>query len=474
MTIITMREKLIRAAGGANLFEQMGMLENASMAEAKAVMAGSIRVGNAPISGIAPWSARLRTDHHGRLLRWIVFVVAAFLLWAGFFTLDKVTRGQGRVLPSVQNQVVQHLEGGIVQQLLVHEGERVRKGQVLMRLANITTGTEFATSQTDVIAKKITLARMEAEISGAGSFTVPEELAKAVPAIAAGEVALFNSRRAQRSQQAGIISQQARGRRAEVASLHARLGNLHKEESLMLQQLDKLERAYREEAISEREVLDKRQALASLRTRMADVEMQIPQSAAQISEAEARRGEVWTHDMEDTKTRAATLRLELAKADEQYSAAQDKTSREEIRAPMDGVVNKLYVQTVGGGVRSGEPIAEIVPVDRLVMVEAHVAPKDRGNIWPGLPAQIKISAYDSAIYGGLDGKVLDISPDVMQDPKGEPYYRVRLRADTASFGASKPVIPGMTAEVNIRSGSQTILDYILGPLIRIRDEALRE
>ena len=141
---------------------------------------------------------------------------------------------------------------------------------------------------------------------------------------------------------------------------------------------------------------------------------------------------------------------------------------------MDGVVNKLYVQTVGGVVRSGEPIAEIVPVDRLVMVEAHVAPKDRGNIWPGLPAQIKISAYDSAIYGGLDGKVLDISPDVMQDPKGEPYYRVRLRADTASFGASKPVIPGMTAEVNIRSGSQTILDYILGPLIRIRDEALRE
>ena len=401
-------------------------------------------------------------------------LVAAFMLWSMLAPLSSATTANGIVSPDTGRKTVQHLEGGIVQQLLVHEGERVRKGQVLMRLANITTGTEFATSQTDVIAKKITLARMEAEISGAGSFTVPEELAKAVPAIAAGEVALFNSRRAQRSQQAGIISQQARGRRAEVASLHARLGNLHKEESLMLQQLDKLERAYREEAISEREVLDKRQALASLRTRMADVEMQIPQSAAQISEAEARRGEVWTHDMEDTKTRAATLRLELAKADEQYSAAQDKTSREEIRAPMDGVVNKLYVQTVGGVVRSGEPIAEIVPVDRLVMVEAHVAPKDRGNIWPGLPAQIKISAYDSAIYGGLDGKVLDISPDVMQDPKGEAYYRVRLRADTASFGPSKPVIPGMTAEVNIRSGSQTILDYILGPLIRIRDEALRE
>lgn len=468
MTIASIREKLIRAAGGSALFENVGP------GEAQAVLAGGVQVANAPIQGVTPWSARLRTDAQGATLKWLAVVLGAFMLWAGFFTLDKVTRGNGRVLPSVQNQIVQHLEGGIVQQILVHEGQRVRKGQVLMRLANVTTGAEFATSQTDVIAKKITLARMDAEISGASSFVVPEELAKAVPDIAHGEEALFNSRRAQRSQQAGIISEQARGRRAEVASLYARSANLRTEERLMMQQLDKLERAFQQDAISEREVLDKRQALASLRTRMADVQMQIPQSSAQISEAEARRGEVWTRDMEDTKTKAAVLRLELAKADEQYSAARDKTNREEIRAPMDGVVNKLFVQTVGGVIRTGEPIAEIVPVDRLVMVEAHVAPRDRGNIWPGLPATIKISAYDSAVYGGLDGKVLDISPDVVQDPKGESYYRVRLRADTASFGAGKPVIPGMTAEVNIRSGSQTILDYILGPLIRIKDGALRE
>ena len=468
MNLHTIREKLIRAAGGGELFDNVGK------GKAQAVLAGGVRLGNAAIGGVAPWSARLRTDHHGRALTSMCAVLAVFFLWAGFFTLDKVTRGQGRVLPSVQNQVVQHLEGGIVEQILVSEGEHVHKGQVLMRLSNVTTGTEFATSQTDVTAKKITLARMEAQISRAGSFTVPEELAKAAPEIARSEIALFNSKRAQQAQQVDIISQQARGRRAEVAGLNARLANLHREEQLMLQQLDKLERAYHAEAISEREVLDKQQALASLRTRIADVQNQIPQSAAQISEAEARRGEVWTRDMEDTKTRAATLRLELAKADEQFSAARDKTEREEIRAPMDGVVNKLYVQTVGGVIRSGEPIAEIVPVDRLVMVEAHVVPRDRGNIWPGLPAKIKISAYDSAVYGGLDGKVLDISPDVVQDPKGETYYRVRLRADTAAFGPGKPVIPGMTAEVNIRSGSQPMLDYMLGPLIRIKDGALRE
>jgi len=315
---------------------------------------------------------------------------------------------------------------------------------------------------------------MDAEVSGTGQFTIPDELRKAAPEIAASEEALFYSTRNQRGQETGIIDEQARARRAEIGTLQSRLVNLRGEERLMVTQLDKLQRAYDAEAISEREVLDKRAMLLSLQTKIADVQNQIPESMAQLGETSARRGEVFTKSIQETKAKAAELRLELSKADENLGAYSDKESREEIRAPMDGVVNKLYVQTVGGVVRGGEPLVEIVPVDKVVMVEARVMPKDRGNIWPGLPATIKISAYDSAIYGGLDGKVLDVSPDVIQDAKGESYYRVRLRADTTKFGADKPVIPGMTAEVNIKSGRQSIMDYILGPLIRIRDSAMRE
>jgi adhesin transport system membrane fusion protein len=178
--------------------------------------------------------------------------------------------------------------------------------------------------------------------------------------------------------------------------------------------------------------------------------------------------------MEETKEQAAKLRLELAKANENLTAYTDKRSREEVRAPMDGVVNKLYFQTVGGVIRAGEPVAEIVPVDQTVIVEARVAPRDRGNVWPGLAASIKISAYDAAVYGGLDAKVVEVSPDVIQDPKGESYYRVRLKADATGFGRDKPVIAGMTADVAIKAGEQTILNYLLGPLIGIRDGALRE
>ncbi len=462
------RERIIRALGGGALFDDV------SAQEAGAALGGAMPVAHQPVGGLAPWSARIHADHHGRRLKWLAVATGVFLIWAGTCTLDKVTRGNGRVLPGVQNQVVQHQEGGIIQQILVQEGQRVKKGQVLMRVSNVTTGTEYALSQTDVVAKRITLARLEAEIAGSGSFVVPEALAKAAPEIARSEEMLFHSRLAQRSQASGIIGQQVRQHQAEVSSLRARLANLRTEEGLAQQQLDKLERAYAAEAISEREVLEKRQSLASLRTRIADVLNQIPQTAAQISEASARRGEVTTRDMQDVKEKASMLRLELAKADEHLEAAADKSSREEIRAPLDGVVNKLYMQTLGGVIKPGEPVAEIVPVDKVVTIEAHVAPKDRGNVWPGLPAKVKISAYDSAIYGGLDAKVVDVSPDVIQDQKGEAYYRVRLRADTASFGANKPVIPGMTAEANIVSGKQTVLDYILGPLIRIKDSALRE
>lgn len=468
MKLSHLRDRLICALGGASLFEGV------SGREAQAALAGKAGTKGAAIGTLAPWSARERTDGHGRLLKLLGLFTIVFLVWATFFSVDKVTRGAGRILPSVQNQVVQHLEGGIVKEILVREGQRVRKGQVLMRVENAYTGAEYQNARTDVVAKKITLARMDAEVSGAPDFVVPDELARQAPEIAASEVSLFRSRRAQRGQETGIIDEQSRAHRAEIGSLNARLSNLRTEERLMLDQLGKLERAYSEEAISEREVLDKRAALLSLRTRIADVQNQIPQSSAQLSESAARRTEIGTRDMQDTKEKATQLRLELAKADEQFGAARDKATREEVRAPMDGIVNKLYVQTEGGVIRGGEPLAEIVPVDKVVMVEARITPRDRGNIWPGLPATIKISAYDSSIYGGLEGSLIDVSPDVVQDQKGDIYYRIRLRADTSKFGKDKPVIPGMTAEVAIRSGRQTILDYILGPIIQIRDGALRE
>ena len=468
MTLVGIRDRIIQKMGGAFLYE------NVSSRELANAFSGKVMGISDQETTLKPWSGRIKTRGTSRLLVVLGVMIVSFLSWASVFEIEKVTRGSGRVLPSVQNQVIQHLEGGIVQQILVQEGQRVEKGQILMLVKNQITASDLENARIDVTAKKIMLARMDAEVGGARYFVTPPALAALAPEIARSEEALFASRIQQRGSVDGIANGEANAKRAQLASLNARLANLRSEEALLMVQLGKLERAYQAEAISERDVLDKRSALLSLRTRIADVQNQIPETRAQISSASARQGEVWTRMVQETEEQASRLRLELAKADEAMLAFQDKAQREEIRAPMDGVVNKLFIQTVGGVIRGGEPLAEIVPVDKIIMIEARIAPKDRGEVWEKLPASIKISAYDSAVYGSLTGQVYDVSPDVLQDPRGEPYYRARLRADATNFGNGRPVLPGMTAEVNILSGKQTILDYILGPLIRIKNSALRE
>jgi len=376
MPLAAFRNTMIRALGGSSLFEDSAPLER------EAAFAGAAFLATAPIAGVAPWSSRLSSHRSSRLLRVIALTLLTFLAWAAIFSVDKVTRGGGRVVPFTQNQLVQHLEGGIVREILVQEGQSVHKDQVLMRIANASTGAAMENARTDLVAKRIMLARLDAEISGAPTFTPPADLAAQAPEIAMSEVGLFNSSRAQRHQQAGIIDQQGRARQAEVASLRMRLINLRTEERLAVEQLGKLERAFAEDAISEREVLDKRAVLLSLRTRIADVENQIPQSAAGVSESMARRGEIWTHDTEDAKRQAAQIRLELAKADEQFSAVQDRVQREEIRAPVDGIVNKLNIQTLGGVIRGGEAVAEIVPLAKDVIIEARVDPRTAAKSGP--------------------------------------------------------------------------------------------
>ena len=345
MSFARARDRIIRAISGSRLFEGVNSRDLA------AAFAGDVKAASAPIDGIAPWSARINTDGSSRVLKILAVLLLVFFAWAVLFQIDKVTRGAGRVLPSVQNQVVQHLEGGIVEQLLVREGQRVRKGDVLMRISNQFTSADFNNARTDVAAKKIALARMDAEVSGARAFSVPKELADVAPDIASSEEALFYSRINQFGQESGIMNEQARARRSQIGSLQSRLVNLRSEERLMMTQLDKLERAFEAEAISEREVLDKRAALLALRTKIADVQNDIPTSMAQLGEVSARRGEIWTRMVNETKEKAAELRLELSKADQSYDAYSDKQSREEIRAPMDGIVNKLYIQTVGGVIR---------------------------------------------------------------------------------------------------------------------------
>lgn len=421
-----------------------------------------------------PWSARLQTEPAGRLVKALALSTCAFVIWAAAFQLDAVTRASGRVIPSVQNQVVQHLEGGIVSEILVREGQRVKKGDLLIRISDSFSTADASNARTDVVSKRLMLARLEAEARAADSFLPDPELAAQAPSIAQSETALFLARRNQLRQELSVIESQANAHRSELASVEARIKSLRTEEQTMRERLTLLEGALAADAASRQEVLDRRASLEQLRTRITDASTAMPQIRAQAQEAESRAASTRAKFLADAEQAASELRVELEKAKQGLTAFDDRSNRSEVRAPLDGIVNKILVQTVGGVVRGGDPLIEIVPVDQQVMVEARLRPQDRADVWPGQEAMVKISAYDYASHGSLHGKVLEISADALQDQKGETYFRVRLSADAKGFGLDKPVTPGMTADVDILSGRRTILDYFMSPVTNAANTALRE
>ena len=221
------------------------------------------------------------------------------------------------------------------------------------------------------------------------------------------------------------------------------------------------------------DMLEHERELQQIDSRISDLTSNIPQTESAIVEIGRRRIEAGLHYRTDAEKERADTELQLAKLVETVAAMSDRATRTEVSAPISGTVNKLFASTVGGTVKSGEPLAQIVPADASIEVEARLSPADRAEVWPGLPAVVKISAYDYSVYGGLKGTVTDISSDALQDERGEAYFRIRLKAQASDFGPDRPVVPGMVADVDILSGRQSIMEALLRPARILRDNALR-
>ncbi len=434
----------------------------------------------APTSLLSRTAAPLRpraliaTRAHRHLVWAIASGVGLMLLWAGLTTLDKVTRGPGRVVPQTRNQIVQHLEGGIVSDILVREGQVVAAGQPLLRIDNSFSRAELQQGALDLKAKRLQMARLEAEAVGQRQFEPPPDLARELPMIAQQESSLFRARQEGLRAQLLVVDEQHRQRQLELAETRTRQTSSLKERDLVRQRVESLRRLQRMGAVSNNELLDNERQLQQLEARLASLVHDIPRLEAAVMELSRRADETRLRFRADAEKEARETALQIAKLEEAIAAMQDRARRTEVVAPIAGTVNRLFVETRGGVVKSGEPLVQIVPRDATVMIEARIAPQARADVWPGLPAMVKVSAYDHAVHGALRGRVLDISPDVLSDEKGEPYFRVRLEADAGALGPSRPVIPGMMAQVDILSGQHTVLSYLLRPAQRLRDEAFRQ
>lgn len=398
----------------------------------------------------------------------------AAMLWAGTAKLDRVTRGEGRVISAERNSLVQHYEGGIITQVLVEEGQRITQGDVLMRIENSFAEAERAASDVALKAEKLKRWRLLAEAAGVDELDVASLGFVAPLEQIEEQVQLFGRRRATQSETLSVLEDQISQKSYELSERRTRLENKRRERALMAERLDSLRDLSREGAVARNELLQNETQYQQIISLIADLEHQVLQTESSMDEMESRRREAEASFRSEAQRALTETNFEIEKLEETIGALTEREMRFDVVAPTTGTINKLFVSTVNGVVKPGQTLAEIVPEDAPIAVEARIAPRDRGKVRPGLKSLVKVSAYDFTRYGGLPGRVVEVSPDALQDETGAIYFRIRIEADSDSLGGDAIVVPGMVAEVDIISGQQTILDYLLRPVREMGAKALRE
>lgn len=400
-----------------------------------------------------------------------IAAVATLLLWASMSSVDVIVRTEGRIVPAGKSQIIQHLEGGIVRHILVHEGEVVQAGQVLMNLSDIQARSNLEQGQSKLSALKGREARLLAEANGAASLDFPKGLDD--KGVQSYENAAFQSRRARVLEEVKVLRDQSAQKRGEIAESESRRKNLLSELDVAKQQYQVIEGLNKENAASHLELLDSQSRVQRLTSQIAEAEASAPRLNASLTEIESRVGEVWAKYRAEASAELTQVRADLEKSNIETTTNEDRFDRNEVRAPVTGFINRMVVTTVGGVVKPGEVLMEITPYDKDVLVEARAKPNDRANLRSGLKARVRIGAYDYATFGTLEGQVVEVSADTLLDEREGRYYRVILKANAET--AQKIVtVPGMTAVADIVVGKRTVLSYLLSPMLRFRDGAFRD
>jgi membrane fusion protein, adhesin transport system len=410
------------------------------------------------------------------LMRMLVGLVAVFVLWSMFATLEEVTSAQGRVIPASKIQVVQNLEGGIVREVLVREGQRVKEGDVVLRIDPTQAGSSLGEAREKQIGLQMMVARLEAETEGK-ALTISETLAKERPDLLAEQQTLYETRKAELDAAISGLELQEKQRVQEVAEMEAKLATARKALTLAEEELRLMRPLEASKAASRTEILGIESKVNDIAGTVKSTELALPRMQDAIQEVRDRRHEKVAAFRGEALQKLSAARVEFAALSEASRSSEDKLARTTLRAPVSGVVKTVHVTTPGQVVQPGRDIIEIVPMNEALFVEAQVRPQDIAFIRPGQDAIVKLTAYDFSVYGGLKGVVDRIGADSITTEKGDTYYLIRVRTDQSTLaheGADLAIIPGMVASVDVITGSKTVLAYLTKPLTRLRHEAMRE
>ncbi|HYC49368.1 MAG TPA: HlyD family type I secretion periplasmic adaptor subunit [Burkholderiales bacterium] len=410
------------------------------------------------------------------MLATVVLFFAAFIAWAAYFEIEEVTRGDGRVITQSQTQVITNLEGGIIAEILVSEGDIVKKGEPLIRIDPTRFEAAFREGEQSALALKARIARLRAEARGS-AFSMPVEVTKGSPTIAQQEAALYRSRQAELATKTQVLRQQLVQRESELKELTSRSQRLAEQLVLVDRELAITAPLVKKGVVSEVELLRLEREQTRTRTELEQARLAIPRAQAAIAEARGRLADNEAAFRAQAGGELAVAQAELAKVAEQIPALEDRATRTIVRAAMDGVVKAIPNKTIGGVVQPGSPMIEMVPVEDNLLIETRIRPADIAFVRVGQRAVVKVTAYDFSIFGGLEGKVEHVAADSVVPQQGEPYYiaHVRTASNAIMYHDKKlSISPGMLASVDIITGMRSVLYYLLKPINRARERAMTE
>lgn len=406
----------------------------------------------------------------------VLAMFLGFILWANFAMLDEVTRGMGKVIPSQRIQEIQNLEGGILNEIFVTEGQRVDKGTLLCRLHNEQAASFYRDAAAKSQEHKAAVVRLVAEVDGVEPVYGQELMAEA-PQLVEDQMRIYRSRQNKLEIELGLLKSEYKQKMQEVGEMKSRLKQLHGSLKIARRQRDITKPLVEKQIHSELDFLTLEQKVLQMRGDVENIKLSIPrvQAAADsiLGRLEQQKSEFRNEALKELSQR----RLELISITETLAAGGDRVTRTDIRSPVHGIVKHILINTLGGVVRPGESIMEVVPLDSTLLVEAKIKPSDIAFVHPGQQGMVKITAYDFSIYGGLPGKVEHISADTIVDEHGDSFYLVKLRTNENMLkyhGEELPIIPGMTAQVDMLTGKKSVLAYILKPILKAKQNALRE
>ncbi len=412
----------------------------------------------------------------------ILIVSALFLLigliWANFAVLDVVTVGQGKVIPSSNMQVIQNLEGGIVKDIRVKVGDIVERDQVLMIIDDTRFVSSLKENETQIAALRAKIIRLTAETNGE-ALKFPKELQEQYPQYINSETNLYESRKNELQVKLNILRDDVEQKKQELEGARQKKDQLQRSLDLVKKELSLTKPLVSQGAVSEVDVLRLERTVNDMAGELEQTSLSIPKLESALAGSQKKIDELLITFKTEALSDLNTARAEYNKLTESTKAAEDRVKRTIVRSPVRGTVNEVKVTTIGGIVQPGQDLIKIVPLDDTLLIEANIRPADIGFLRPGLPATVKISAYDFSIYGGLKAVVEHISADTITDEKGNPFYQIRVRTTERSYligkhGERLQIIPGMSATVDILTGQKTVLEYLLKPIIKAKKNAMRE